>query len=450
MKKQRESAGAGLVALALPILLEQVLRALMGTVNTFMVSRVSDDAAASVGVANQVLNVVMIATTMMASGAAVLINQHLGAGSHRKAAKLMMNCLTVSVVLGLMLSTLAMCLAPALVALLGLDEALRGDAIVYVRMVGASCVFQFMSSMVATYFRCKQKAHLPMVVIAFNNAVNLLGSYLVVNHLLPVEGVAGIALVRLVSEGLGLGLILLMLMRQSWGLQKQDLWQIDFAGVGKITRLGLMTGMEGISYTMAQLVTTRFITMLPAVMLSAKVYVQSVNNYTYMAGLAVGSAAQIICGHLIGAGKKEEAYRFMNRSWAYVLGLNLIFSIGFFLLSSQIIGIFTDSAQIQTVAHTLLLIDIITCAGRSMNHSFNYGLRSAGYVLWPMIIASTSIWLVSVGLGYVFSCTLSLGVVGLWISAALDEWLRGLLAAWQWLKRKWTRTTMIERAEQGA
>ena len=73
--------------IAVPIFVEQILRSLMGTVNTFMLSRVSDSASAAVGVASQVLNVVIIASFMMSSGTAIIENQLLGAGKNREAGK---------------------------------------------------------------------------------------------------------------------------------------------------------------------------------------------------------------------------------------------------------------------------------------------------------------------------------------------------------------------------
>lgn len=449
MKKAvyEKKGGLRLVPLALPILMEQILRSLLGTVNTFMISRISDEASAAVGVANQVLNVVIIAATMLASGTAVLVNQNLGAGKEREASRITMNSLTVSAGVGLALSAITMAFAQKFVRLLGLEDSLVGDAAGYLRIVGISCVFQFISTMIATHFRCRGKAHLPMIVIVFNNVVNLAGSYLVVNHLLPLEGVSGIASVRLLSEAFGLALIIVLMARQKWQLHLQELWQIEKEHLRQIIRIGFMSGAEGISFTLAQLVTTSFITGLPSTVLSAKVYVQTVNNYTYMAGLAVGQAAQIISGHKIGAGDTEGAYRFIKKSWLYVLGCNTLFSVAFYLFSSRIIGIFTSAQEIKTIAHTLFLIDIFTCMGRSLNHSYNYGLRSAGYVFWPMIFANLSIWIVSVGFGYVMTCAAGLGIVGLWIAAATDEWLRGLFAAQLWLRRRWEGSVLVK---QGA
>ena len=418
-----------LLSLAIPILIEQILRSLMGTVNTFMLSRFSDDAAAAVGVANQVLNVMNMFSTMLASGAAVLINQNLGAGRDRDAARVTMVSLSASFLFGTAFSALALIFSDDVVRLMGLNGALAADAAAYLRVVGASCVIQFMSATLASHFRCRGKAQVAMAVIVFNNAVNLLGSWLVVHERLPLRGVAGIATVRLISETLGLTAILALFAREKWGQRAADLLRLREGKLGQIVSLGFMSGLEGISYMSAQLVTTRFITSLPTAVLSAKV------------------AAQILCGHLIGAGRNDEAMRLIRRSWSYTLALNLAFSFAFYAFSARIVGLFTDSAEIQGIARTLFMIDIVTCTGRSMNHSYNFGLRSAGYVFWPMIIASASIWLLQVGAGYLFTVTAGLGVVGLWIGQALDEWVRGVTFTRIWLSRRWTRTSVVKPAE---
>ena len=428
-----------LFALAVPILLEQLLRSLMGTVNTFMLSRVSDNASAAVGVANQILNVMIIASSMMASGAAILENQKIGARAERETAQVLMNSLAAAAGIGFIVSFVCMTFATPLVRAMGLNEELVQDSSTYLRIVGATCLFQFVSSMTATHFRCHGKAWVSMAVIVGNNVMNVGGCLLVVNGLAPISGVAGIASVRFVAEAIGLMIILILFAREKWGQQWSDLIHINGKLMKEILRLGFMSGMEGLSYTFGQLVTTSFITGLPTAVLSAKVYTQTLASYPYMAGMAIGSAGQIISGQLIGAGDEEGALKLIRRCWVGVLVLNLCGSIASFSFCENLIGLFTNSAEIAAIARPLFAIDILTCAGRSMNHSFNFGLRSAKFVFWPMVIATTSIWILNVGLGWLLTVWANIGVIGLWISACTDEWVRGLLAAFQWNKKLWMK-----------
>lgn len=432
-----------LLSLAFPILIEQILRNLMGTMNTYMLSRISDNASAAVGVANQILSVVNIASFMISTGAAVLINQKLGAGKDDEAAQITMNGLTLAAIIGLVMSFVSFTFSRALVTAMGLQPELVTDAANYLRIVGASCVIQFTSTMIATVFRCHGRALLPMLVILLNNIINVSGSLLVVSDKLPVKGVSGIAAVRLLSEAIGLAVIIVLLTRQKWGLEAKYLVRLKKNYIGKLAGLGFMTGMEGISYSIAQLLTTSFITVLPAAVLSAKVYTQSVNNYAFVVGMAIGQAAQIIAGHMIGAGEYEKARKFIRNAWLGVLGCNLVFSFSFYLFATNIIGLFTKSDEIIQIARTLLMIDIITCCGRSFNHSYSFGLRAAGWVFWPMIIAVSSIWIIQVVVGYFITIPLGLGVIGLWIAQASDEWLRGLINGYLWLSKKWMKKNIV-------
>ena len=178
--------------LAAPIFVEQILRSLMGTVNTFMLSRISDSASAAVGVANQVLNVVIIASFMMSSGTAIMENQLLGAGKDKEAGKLMMNSYAVTAVLGLLMSVITFIFARNMIGFMGLSEELTPDGTVYLRILGSSCLFQFVSSMTSTHFRCHGSSTIPMLVVIVTNVVNLAGSWLVVTGKTPVGGVEGI------------------------------------------------------------------------------------------------------------------------------------------------------------------------------------------------------------------------------------------------------------------
>ena len=422
--------------IAVPIFLEQILKSLMGTVNTFMVSRVSDSASAAVGVTSQILNVVMVASFMMSTGTAILENQMIGAGKREETARLM-NSIALSAMIGAVISAVTVIFSGQLVYAMGLSSELIEDGETYLRTVGLTCVFQFVSAMVSTHLRCHGKATEPLIVIIANNIINFAGCLMVLEGWLPFSGVRGIGISRFAAETCGVILTMVLFMRQKWGQKLRDLFRPDARMLGRLLRYGIMSGTEGICYMTAQLVTTRFITGFPTAVLSAKVYTQSVNNYAYMSGNAIGQAAQIVSGQYIGAGKKEDAYRFIRKAWVAVFVLNVIGSSLFLLFSDSIIGIFTDSSEIKAIAKTLFAVDIITCAGRSMNHSFNFGLRSAGHVFWPMLIAAVSIWTFDVGLGYLLAIVLEIGVAGIWIAQATDEWIRGLLAAFQWEKKLW-------------
>lgn len=168
------------------------------------------------------------------------------------------------------------------------------------------------------FFRCYGKAMVPMIIIAFDNVINLAGSFLVVNGHLPVKGVEGIALVRLTGEILGFIFLTVIYFRQQWEQKLRDLFRIKLQNIKQISRIGGFAELDGLFYNMTQAITTSFITVFPAAVLSAKVYTQTVNCYAFLAGQSIGQAAQIIAGYLIGARKKKKRIILSKRAgWEY-------------------------------------------------------------------------------------------------------------------------------------
>ncbi|MBQ4257422.1 MAG: MATE family efflux transporter [Clostridia bacterium] len=442
-----QSAGKySLLSLAVPILIEQVLRSLMGTVNTSILGHYSTNAVSSVGVANQIMNITTVLFNIATAGAVVLLNQTLGSGERRRAGHIAMNALSISVLLGAAVSLILAFGANMFMGWVGLGDDLRTDAAVYLRIVGSCAVVSSVSAMCSGVFRSYGRAKLPMVVVLFNNLINFAGTYTVVYRPieLPLYGVRGVAIVRVLSEGFGMIVLLLMLFLFKFGFAWRDMFRLRLVFLKKIAGVGMMSGVEGISYTLGQVVTTSFITALGAMAISTKTYVQNIDFYAYVMGQSIGNATQIISGHLIGAGKSDEAFRVVNRNWRYVAICNVTFGTLMYLFSPWVMRIFTTDPEIIAHSRVLFLIDIAIHAGRSFNHTHNAGLRSAGYVFVPMLVAMFSIWLCNVGLGYVFSTTLGLGVAGLWLGQMTDEWVRGITTMTLWQKKFWQKKRLID------
>jgi Na+-driven multidrug efflux pump len=109
-----------LLSIAWPIFVEQSLRILIGTVDTFMVSHVADGAVAALSVSNRLIWVALICFNFIGIGTSVVITHHLGAGDRKGAEAISSTALGVNIWSGLIVS-IAMYLGNA--AMLRLDEA---------------------------------------------------------------------------------------------------------------------------------------------------------------------------------------------------------------------------------------------------------------------------------------------------------------------------------------
>lgn len=422
--------------LALPLFVELFLKTLVGSVNTLMLSRISDSAAASVAVSNQILNVIMAFSTMFASGSTIITNQAIGAENQKEEIEVTILGAIFSTSIGIVWSFITLFFAEQLVCIVGLEDILVVDAALYLRIIGGTCVIQFMSAYCSVHLRCRGWAFLPMISTIGINVLNIIGSFLVVTISLDSTGVVGISIVRVISECFGLFILLIPLFKCTFFSLKIKQLKLK-RHVGKLLKICVSFGVEGLSYMMAKLITVTFIATLPITVLSAKTYVQTISSYNYLMGAAIAQASQIVAGHMIGAKSYKESELLIKKIAGIVLGCNLFFSLIFLFLYKKLMGAFTSSEEVIYIAHQLMIIDVFISIGRSQGHAYGHALKAAGYVLKPMIIAILGIWGLSVGVGFILTVLCQLGIIGIWIGEMLDEWIRAGLLYSLWIRKKW-------------
>jgi len=446
MKEKKGYLGIGLMALAIPMFLETFLKSLMGTVNTFILGQYSDNAVAAVGVANQYMNMVIIVFTVMSSGMGVLLSQNLGAGLKKEASRVCTAAFAINISIGLAVAVVVRLFAPAIIGWMDMEEALIPDAVRYTELMSYSMLMSAITSTISVTFRNYGNARVPMYVMLLTNLLNIAGCYLVVftPGTLPWEGVEGVAFVRVISEVIGCIIMVWLLILAKFDIDYSDIRHVRPAIAGQILKLGTMTGVEGICYNTASLLTTAMITAFGAEALAAKVYLNNIVYYIYIVGMSIGSASQIIIGRMVGAGEPDRAYKFAWRSWRIGISCNMAFSVLALVLSPWIYGMFTENQVIIDMCCKIMIIDMAIEAGRSFNHNIKSALQGAGYMRNPMIVAGSSIMLINAGMGYVFGVVLGMGLYGIWLAMALDELTRGLFNALFWMKGWWRNSSLVK------
>ena len=84
MTGKRIDEKTSVFSLAWPIFIELFLFMLMGNIDTFMLSRFSDNSVAAVGNANQIVNTLIIIFNITATATGIMVAQYLGAKNKEK------------------------------------------------------------------------------------------------------------------------------------------------------------------------------------------------------------------------------------------------------------------------------------------------------------------------------------------------------------------------------
>jgi putative MATE family efflux protein len=439
---QTTQAQKGLIAIAWPIFIEQTLRMLIGTVDTFMVSHVSDGAVAAVGVSNQVIVFFLIAFNFIGIGTSVVITHHLGARDRAGADRIATNAIAVNTWLGAAFSAAVFFLALPMLRLLQLPGGLMEYALPFLKLMGGTLFMESMNISIAATLRAHHHTRDAMLVTLGQNILNVAGNAITLFGLFgcPPMGVLGVALSGIFSRSVACVAFWILLDHHTHlRLRAADFVSIQWGKVRRILHIGLPAAGEQMCYWSAFIVVTTFIARMGTQSLAIQSYTLQIQRFATLFSFAIGLGTEILIGHLVGAGQFEEAYRRLLRSVRTGLILVTLVIILVALLAPRLLAIFTKDAAIIATGTILLRLSIILEPGRVFNVIVISSLRATGDVGFPIQMAVLSMWLVWVPLAWFLGLKLGMGLVGVWIAMMTDEWTRGLLMYWRWKKRRWMK-----------
>ena len=91
-----------------------------------------------------------------------------------------------------------------------------------------------------------------------------------------------------------------------------------------------------------------------------------------------------------------------------------------------------------------LLLSFLLETGRPLNIVLINSLRAAGDATFPVVMGVFSMVAMSLPLGYFLVFHLELGLAGIWLAIAADEWTRAVIMFFRWRSRKWENYSLVE------
>ncbi|MGE7982206.1 MATE family efflux transporter [Solibacillus sp. NPDC093137] len=443
---EKSTKELSLFKLTWPLFLELFLFMLMGLADTFMLSAVSDDAVAGVGTANQYIQIAILILGVIGTGASIVVSQYLGSRLIAEASQIAALSVTLNLLVGLVISGLFILFSDFLMKMMNLQGAVLEAAQSYLVIVGGFIFVQALITSMSSIIRVQGWTKQTMYVSLAMNIVHVVLNYILIfgKFGMPELGVEGAAISSVISRVLAAAVFFWLLyqaleVRIEWA----DYYRLSKNYISKILKIGVPSALEQVLYQTNQIVLLYYVTFIGAEALSARQYAVNISMFTYLFAMAIGMATAILVGRYVGAGEKELAY---NKVWfgvksALIFTLSMVVII--ILFREPFMGLFTDNEEIIKIGASVLLLSIFLETGRTINITIINSLRASGDAAYPVRIGFVSMIVIGLSLGYLFVFVLDLGLVGVWLAIACDEWIRAVLVIFRWRSRKWERYAIV-------
>ncbi|ADO73508.1 MATE family efflux transporter [Stigmatella aurantiaca] len=443
----------GLFRLTWPIFLELLLFMLMGTSDVLMLSGVSDDAVSAAGVVNQYIFLCILIMNVISHGASIVVAQYLGARRSAEAARISAVAITLNLMLGLVVSATLLSLDGFILSHMNLEGQVLEHARAYMRIAGGLLFLQALINVLSGLIRTYGFTRQSMFVSLGMNVLHVLCNYaLIFGHFgMPALGVTGAAVSTGISRAAALAVFLWVLYRvMDVRMVPSDYLAFPGGYIRKILKVGVPAAIEQVTYHSVQTTFLYWVTFLGPTALASRQYAMAISQYVFLCSLAIGMGTAILVGRMVGALQPDEAYRRALSALKWAVSITVLVDVLVTLVRQPLVGLFTANGDIVQLTSKVILLSLVLESGRSLNLVLVNALRAAGDAQFTVYMAFLSMVCLSLPLGYTLIFKFQLGLPGVWLAIAADEWMRGLVFWYRWKSRAWERQVLVTPQEQTA
>ena len=432
--------------LLVPIIVEQLLSCLMGTVDTMMVSNVGSAAISAVSLVDSINVLVIQALSALAAGGAILCSHYLGNQNEKHAPHAARQVLLVMTVLSTALTLLCLFSRASLLRLIfGKVEAdVMTNSQVYFLFTLLSFPFIGLYDAGASVMRAQNDSRHPMIISVISNFLNIGGNAILIFVL--HMGVAGAAISTLVSRIFCAVVVLYQLRKDRQPIVVRDYLKIrpDWAMIRRILGIGIPSGVENSMFQLGKLAIQSTVSTLGTTAIAAQAMTNILENLNGMAAIGVGVGLMTIVGQCMGADRKDEAVYYIKKlsviaEVAIIVSCLLVFAL---IRPVTVLG-GMEPASAKMCFHMVTWITLVKPIVWTLAFVPAYGLRAAGDVKFSMITSCLVMWLCRFCLCVILIRFLGFGPMGVWIGMFADWTVRAVIFTWRFHSRRWLRYKVI-------
>ena len=164
---------------------------------------------------------------------------------------------------------------------------------------------------------------------------------------------------------------------------------------------------------------------------------------------ALAASNAIIVARYVGAKEYSKAKKLTLITTCVGLSIILVLVSLLLIIQEPLFRAIDDTDQellviISRVLPILYLLEI----GRCINLVVIQSQKASGDVLFPLILGVVSMFLVMAGGAWLFAHVCGLGVFGIFLAQALDEFIRGIISLIRWFSNKWQNKRIVKDDEE--
>jgi len=436
-------------AIVAPLFFELSIGMAVGMLGTSFAAHISDAAGAAFALTNHLFGLLFMVFRLVGAGIGVVVSQNLGAKHRDEADRVARAALAAGTWMGGSMAVVALLFARPLLQVLNAPADVLALATPLLQVLSLALLLDAWNACMASVMRAHLRTRETMWVMGVMHAVHVGLAWPLMHGLHLSFGIAwvdnweawglpGFAIALVISRLTGLYL--------HWYLWRRrlnivplwtDFWRVRMTQMKHILHIGLPSAAENLSWELAFMVSVAAVGVLGTQALATQAYVLQFNMWILISGAAIGITVEMLVGHMVGARQWRQAHTLVRRAQKLGFFITLLVACAMALGAPWLLRWFTQDPRIIEEGVTLLWLSILLETGRTFNLIVIAALRATGDSRYPFYAGVGSMALVLAGGSWLLGVHWQLGLPGVWMAYAADEWIRGMLMWRRWLSLGW-------------
>lgn len=429
-----------------PILIENLILTMMGTVHSIMLANVGKEAISAIALVDQLNQFAYAILGSISLGATIVISQYIGSQKILPAKATAEQAVTLGFLVSLVVGFLFWFGSDFIFEVFfkkdQVDPQVFSYAMTYMAATAISFPMFSLTSIAAGVIRGSGDAKTPMIIsIAMGLTNAVVAAICIFGFDLEVYG-AGVAIV--ISRCIGAVIAALLLIKKGYIRKFKNLITIRVKYILQILRIGIYSGAENMLFQLGRTITQSYFISSGTNHIAANGIAGNMFNLIVAPGNSMSIVATTLIGRFTGAGDKKRSYVVLRN--IVILSSFMLFAIHlvYIPVSPVLLSLYTQDIDVITLIKQLMLVNFIFVPiSWSASFVLVAGMKGAGDARYSTILSIISMWLVRVLCGYIFGQVLGMGVVGVWLAMCLDWVLRAVLAVIRFISKKWQNKSVV-------
>ena len=429
------------LAIAWPSTLESFLVALVGVIDTIMVGTLGAYAISAVGLTTQPKFIGLCFFISLNVAVSAIVARRKGEGRREDANRVLRQALLVTLGLTVVISAVFVLFADPILRLAGTNADTHEDAVIYLRIIMGGMVFNVISLVINAAQRGIGNTKIAMRTNLVSNLVNIVFNYLLIGGRLgfPRLEVAGAAIATVLGTVCACAMSIYSVCHPDGylSLLNGEGFSFQWGALRTLFSLGSSTLVEQIFLRIGFLISSIVVAHLGTIPFAAHQIGSNLITISFSLGDGLSVAAVALVGQSLGANRKDLAKVYSGVCQRFGVLFSILLSVLFVVWGRELFGLFTQDTVILDYGSQITAVAAYTVFAQITNVIISGSLRGAGDVKYVALVSLVCVSFIRPFTGWLFCYPMNMGLVGAWLSQAVDMTCRVVLVFTRYSRGRW-------------